>query len=75
MGKIAMTGIRLEDLLGFRKQRSEQLNIQIFVHPEAEVIAAKSQLDQLAGIELYQRCSVFHHRQIYADTLLSFGGA
>lgn len=34
--------------------RSELPNIRIFVFPEAEVIAAKSQLVQLAGIELFR---------------------
>ncbi len=65
-----MTELRLEDLLGFRKQRSEQPHIQILELPEAEVIAAKSKPAQLAGIDLYQGDSVLHHREIHTDIVL-----
>jgi hypothetical protein len=70
MGKNATTGIRIEDPLGFREQQGQLPNIQLFVRPEAEVIAANSELTQLAGIGPYQGCSVFHDRQINADIVL-----
>jgi hypothetical protein len=70
MGKNAATGIRIEDLLGFSEQQGQPPNIQLFVRPEAEVIAAHSELTQLAGIGPYQGCSVFHDRQINADIVL-----